>query len=342
MTIIRFVLGAAVVLCFLAIVADWATLRWIGEAWWPTTVLLYLPQLLLLVPVVVLALIVALIGPRTLLLLHAVSTAILVFPVLGLSLAGPQTAAPGAPRLRLLSFNVDSGGQSVPQLLAEIDGASPDIVVLQESTPELAAQVAARLPGFSTHESTQFFVASRWPIVDAVAPPKVAAKGVDRSPRFMKYTIDSALGPIDVYNVHPISPREGFEELRGHGLLTGVKNGDLLGGDHRHIEDNTALRRVQLEGIAALAATSKNPVVIAGDTNSPGASRMLTEILGRYQDGFDAAGRGLGYTYPAHKRFAWMRIDRVLAGPELRFLDFQVGTGHGSDHYCVWADLTRR
>jgi len=36
-----------------------------------------------------------------------------------------------------------------------------------------------------------------------------------------------------------------------------------------------------------------------------------------------------------------MRIDRILAGPELRFLDFGVGRGRGSDHHCVWADLER-
>lgn len=50
----------------------------------------------------------------------------------------------------------------------------------------------------------------------------------------------------------------------------------------------------------------------------------------------------LGYTYPADTRFAWTRIDRILAGPTFRFLASQVGARRGSDHRCVWADLELR
>jgi endonuclease/exonuclease/phosphatase family metal-dependent hydrolase len=34
-----------------------------------------------------------------------------------------------------------------------------------------------------------------------------------------------------------------------------------------------------------------------------------------------------------------MRIDRIFAGPELRFLQFGVGSSRASDHHCVWAEL---
>jgi hypothetical protein len=36
-----------------------------------------------------------------------------------------------------------------------------------------------------------------------------------------------------------------------------------------------------------------------------------------------------------------MRIDRILAGPELRFVHFEVGRRRASTHYCVIADLCR-
>jgi len=60
-------------------------------------------------------------------------------------------------------------------------------------------------------------------------------------------------------------------------------------------------------------------VLIAGDTNLPGLSWALATLLGDYHDAFDEAGRGFGYTYPAWHR-SWLRIDRVLGGPRLRFL----------------------
>jgi endonuclease/exonuclease/phosphatase family metal-dependent hydrolase len=53
-------------------------------------------------------------------------------------------------------------------------------------------------------------------------------------------------------------------------------------------------------------------------------------------------GRGFGYTFPADQWIPWMRIDRILAGPELRFLHFEVGRRRGSDHLAVIADLARR
>src|SRR5262249_15173174 len=142
-------------------------------------------------------------------------------------------------------------------------------------------------------------------------------------------------------NVHPLSPRDGIDSLRGQGFMHELESGAFFRGDKHELVENTALRRAQVEAVAALAVQSTNTVIIAGDTNLPGPSRLFDAALGRWQDGFEAAGRGFGYTYPAHRRLAWMRIDRILAGPQLRFLDFEVGAGHASDHYCVWADLEK-
>ncbi len=341
MRILRRIVAAAAWLYAAFVLVDWLALRFVGEGWWPTTLDLYLPHVVLLAPIVALMLLLALVGPRRLLLLQAAAAGLVLFPIMGLTLAGPNRATPGAPRLRVLSFNVDSGSRSVPLLVAEIQGARPDLVLLQESAAPVDRAVAAVLPGFSTRTSTQFFIASRHPIVDFYEPPKVKAGGVDRSPRFVRATLDTPLGRLDVYDVHPISPRDPLEDVRGEGFLVGLRTGAVFHGDRRSITKNTHLRRIQAEAIAALAAASPNPVIIAGDTNLPDPSRIYADTLGRWQDGFAAVGRGLGYTFPVGRRFAWMRIDRILAGPELRFLDFVVGDGRGSDHHCVWAELER-
>jgi endonuclease/exonuclease/phosphatase family metal-dependent hydrolase len=209
--------------------------------------------------------------------------------------------------------------------------------VLQESNTEVNAVVAAALPGFAKRESTQFFLASRWPIHVFHEPSELTIGGHQRSPRFVYATLGSPLGPLDVFILHPISPRDALDDARALAREPGQ-----AAGVRRTTADNTALRRLQVRTAAALAAASKNPVILAGDTNLPGSSALLAELLERWQDGFDAVGRGFGYTFPVGRRGAWMRIDRILASRQLRFLTFAVGRGRGSDHRAVWADLELR
>ena len=337
--LVQRIIGAASWICAAGVLAYWLALRFVGETWWPTTVALYLPHVVLLVPVAAIALALVLVGPRRMLLLQAVSAWIVIFPIMGLTLSGPNRATPGAPRLRVLSFNTDSGKQSIPTLVAEIRAARPDLVLLQESSPAVNDAVAASLPGFDTRTSTQFFVASRHPIVELFVPPKVNLGGVDRSPRFVRITLDTPLGRLDVFNVHLISPREALDSVHGEGVLVGLRTGAIFDGDRRVIKRNTSLRVAQAGLVASLAAASPNPVIIAGDTNLPHPSRVVAGTLGRWRDGFDASGRGFGYTFPVSRRGPWMRIDRILAGQELRFLEFRVCGGRGSDHHCVWAEL---
>jgi vancomycin resistance protein VanJ len=299
------------------IVVYWGALRFIGEGWWVTTGMLYLPHVMLLVPALPLVALLAVRGPRSWIAAPVAAAAIVLVPIMGLVVFGGAEAPSGSPRLRLLSYNIDSGRRSVDELVAQIRDVHPDVVVLQEGDEAVGERVTAELTGFARHASGQFYLASRWPIVDVFEPPKIHVRDADRTPRFVRYTLATPLGPLDVFVVHPVSPRDGFEA------------------------HNIELRRAQAEAIVALARTSTHRVILAGDTNLPQGSRIFADTFGHYRDGFAEVGRGFGYTYPAHKRFAWMRIDRILAGPGLRFLDFGVGTRHGSDHYCVWADLER-
>ena len=169
--------------------------------------------------------------------------------------------------------------------------------------------------------------------------------------QWWRYTLDTPLGAIDLFNVHPFSPRAGFEALRGEGLRTQLR--DQLADPHvphgrAEVDANTSTREEQLVRITTAAAASKNPVIIAGDTNLPALSRLYAKYLdsgeGRWRDGFAHVGAGFGYTFPAQgsrRQMPWMRIDRILASRELRFLHFEVGGKGASDHCPVIADLTR-
>jgi endonuclease/exonuclease/phosphatase family metal-dependent hydrolase len=81
------------------------------------------------------------------------------------------------------------------------------------------------------------------------------------------------------------------------------------------------------------------PVIIAGDTNLPQLSATLRNFEG-FQDGFAEAGVGFGYTFPTRR--PWMRLDRIYASQQLRFLSFRIGSDAASDHLCVVADIEAR
>jgi endonuclease/exonuclease/phosphatase family metal-dependent hydrolase len=154
--------------------------------------------------------------------------------------------------------------------------------------------------------------------------------------------IETPLGAIAFYVMHPESPRRGFYALRGNGLRREILSGQGFPDDSEDVvADNSGLRAMQVADVASAARQEKRPVVIAGDTNLPELSYVLHRYLGGFQDGFAKAGWGFGYTFPTGRRGPWMRIDRILASDELHFVHFEVGHSLASDHECVVADLQR-
>jgi hypothetical protein len=176
-----------------------------------------------------------------------------------------------------------------------------------------------------------------------VEPDRLAYGGNSRSPRFVRQLLETPLGPIAFYSVHPLSPHDAFDTLRGQGLRGEITSGRLFSSANgKIVDDNSGLRALQVESLAEAAARETDSVVIAGDTNLPGLSRIFARNLSGYADGFTKAGWGFGYTFPRHKLTPWLRLDRILATDSLRFVGFEVGTSASSDHFCVVADLQRR
>jgi vancomycin resistance protein VanJ len=326
----------------LALVALVAALRFIGERWWVTSVALYLPRAAFLAPLPVLLIALYLVGARRALWLLIVSSLPIFLVLMGFVFPWPTRVDRGAPVVRVLSFNIDSGAGGIDRVFAEVDKYSPDIVFLQELGPldkKTAALFGTRYP--TVRYATQFLVASRFPITSGREPETLSYEGRQRSPRWTQQVIETPLGPIAFYNVHPISPREALNALRGNGLKNEMLEGRGFSGESQEVvKSNTGLRVLQIEDFARAAAEETLPVVIAGDTNSPGLSYLLSHELARYQDGFVKAGWGFGYTFPT-TRGPWMRIDRMFASEPLRFVRFQVGRSTVSDHDCIVGDLQR-
>jgi endonuclease/exonuclease/phosphatase (EEP) superfamily protein YafD len=316
-------------------------LRFAGEGFWVTTAALYLPRIGFAAPLPFIALGLYAARMRRLLSLQIASALLIVFPLMGFVLPWPVSADAKAPRVRVLSFNVNVGHGGADAVVAEIDRYSPDVVLLQEvgDGGAFASLLGSHYP--TVHVSGQFILATRYDLTSTAEPPRLPYYGELRSPRFIEHVLETPLGPVSFYNVHPISPREALFALRGRsGLKREIGSGRILGSSAAPlIAYNAGLRTLQVERLWESASRETGPVVVAGDTNLPGLSRTLHRTLSGFQDGFRRASWGFGYTFPTNKWRPWMRLDRVFANGRLRFVGFQVSHSVVSDHRCVVADL---
>lgn len=336
----RRLLRALAVAYPLTVVVTCIAVRGIGEAWWVSTAALYLPGILFVLPMPFIVGALWLTGMRRLVWSQLAAAVLVVFSIMGLVLPWPVHADADAPRLRVITINVESGYAGAEKIVDAVAGYSPDVVLLQETAAAEAFVPAlrARFPIVAT--SNQFALGTRFPLIRTVEPEKLPYEGQLRSPRFIEYVLDTNLGPISFFSVHPISPREGLVSLRGEGLRHEIGSGRLFEGTRAHVlEVNTGLRRLQVQTFSEAADREEGAVVIAGDTNLPEASPLLHRALGGYRDAFHEAGWGFGYTFPTNKWRPWMRIDRILARGPLHFVHFEVGRPVVSDHHFVVADL---
>ena len=321
--------------------ALWLTFYWVGESWWVTAAGLYVPRLPFAIPLPFLVVALWVGGARRWLWAQVLSACVALMALMGLVVWSPVGSRTGAQTLRVLSFNVNSERGGQPALGHAIFASSPDVVLLQEAAGSAAFLDALRLRYPYVQRSTQFIIASRFPITAATEPERVLFNGQRHLPRFVRYVLDTPIGSLAIYNIHPISPRGVLHVQHLRAALHQLRTGQLFAGDpEADVTSNFELRARQVETIARDAARETLPVLIAGDTNLPGLSTVFRENLGSYADAFKVASWGFGYTFPAKHPF--LRLDRILASDKLRFVSFHAGCHGVSDHLCVVADFQAR
>ena len=330
----RFARGLAVVYA-VALVLVSLSLRYVGERWWPTTIALYLPRLGYGLPIpVVVGLLLVTSQYRAALASLVFSTLWVVFPLMGTKLGHDQTAPAN---LQVMTWNTFYGRNDNAAILVDFQREAPDVFVAQASAHR-TKELFRGQQGYLLESDEEFFMVSRFPLVEKYVPPPYADD--DRhSGSFVRYTLQTPHGLVDVYNVHPRSPREGVEEARGNGFRSRLADLNLASESIAAIKRNSALRRRQLDTLSEALRTSKNPYVIAGDTNLPTSSWLYHQVFDPLglKDAFDEVGSGLGYTFPAKR--PWMRIDRVLVGSPFEVLRVGNGGGVASDHRYLAVDL---
>jgi endonuclease/exonuclease/phosphatase (EEP) superfamily protein YafD len=230
----------------------------------------------------------------------------------------PASAGEGAdrPQLRVAFANVWRSNTDVERILAELAAGEHDVVGLAEVPDHHLDAIEAVLPP-STYP---------WRKVEPDGPD--GSKGLALISRFPLERVEKWW-------------TRGHPQLDGTVLVPGALPFRLL-VVHTWGPVGYQIRnwRAQLVDIAARAEGERT--VIVGDFNATLQHRSFARLVGsRWSNAGTRAFGGWRATWPANRwwRPAALRIDHILAGPEISIRSGRAGRARGSDHRPVSAVL---
>jgi vancomycin resistance protein VanJ len=328
----------------------WLLLITTSERWLPTTLLLYGPRAVVLLPLLLLVP-AALLFARTSLLLAVPALWLGACAIMGFRFGLSFPAGGAGEPLRVMSLNAQGGGLVIPRLDALL-AEKPDLIGVQECSEELAT--ALRLRGrYSVVRDGSLCTASRWPVTFVDSMPRLAFQriqslGYGGSGLVLRYRVRHPSQPFQLVNLHLETPRKGLQGLTGDdGLIPddGNLTRSLPSSDvQTAASTNAQIRLRESERASGWAASKRNegPLVITGDFNQPVESTIYRAYWSLWENAFEKRGRGFGYT-KVEGTLLRARIDHVLTWPDaFEVVRARVGPHVGSDHRPVIAELRFR
>jgi endonuclease/exonuclease/phosphatase family metal-dependent hydrolase len=245
----------------------------------------------------------------------------------------------GTHPIRVMTYNVkgylvDDRVAGVALIAREIAQHDADIVVLQDSweldweTPVPPEAIFGARHAYSIYSFREFVVASRYPMREC-SVRHLSFR--EQSRAYLQCVVDARGVEIDVVTAHFISPRRA---------LSSAREGQVAAIDEWRV--NHEERMSQAETLAGDVRARRRPLILAGDLNAPQSSIVMRALLATgLRDAFSTAGKGYGYTW-GHSLLAglsFLRIDHILASPEIGVAECFVGGAQASPHRPVIADL---
>lgn len=307
----------------------WALFRWVGERHWSIALLLYVPRMVWAIPLLGFG--VSAVRSRMASVYAPSSVALVVWlgPLMGLRWSSgealPHASAP--PRVvRMFVQNVH-GFPQVDGLLAQLRAIEPELIVLQEAGRFSVDWWEAAIPDREWHRQGEHILGSRFPVKRAVG---AWDKG------YVRYDMELGAEQVSLFSIHPPSPQFALRHvLRGPAPEHPKEWSSLAAFDV--LDRDVQQRRRVLQAIARDAQLVSNPVIIAGDSNTPDGGRVLRDHFSDWTDAFDRVGTGFGYTFPSQA--PWLRLDRVWVTPRLRVISVRQDNSVRSDHRALVVEL---
>ncbi len=327
----------------LGLVALTLLMRLVGEQWWLSSVLIYVPPHLWFLPLPGLLVLAIWVKDRKARFCLGAAFLFAVLGLLGYRFGSPEKPAPGAEVLKVITNNMgeDNDLPVVPFLVEE--GA--DIIALQDvSHRRQLVQETFRPPEWHVKSCGQHLLVSRYPIRSA----RLLPVRWRRSPAAV-FEVEWKGRLLSIYSVHIPTPRTEFRGL-GAGRLENPQKRvkprkDYQEGRIRFLRESMAQRVEEVRHLTEVAAADPNPTLLLGDFNMPSWGYLHGVVAGRFTDAFHARGRGFGFTVlaekgnPLLKLGPWLRLDYVFTDEQWRPLRCWVEGKRQSQHRAVVATL---
>jgi vancomycin resistance protein VanJ len=297
----------------------------VAERTWLTTLLAYAPPILFTLPTVLL-LLVALYRQRQTELIFSGAAALFCWFVL-LGFHAPVTAAPGGPRLRVLTYNIEHGAEGAGRIASVVRRYHPDVISFEEVNafeghPDPLPALRDALSDYRFTRGGEVAVATRLPIRSVATHPLITGSAYRVA---VETTVEFKGQAVTVLGVH---------------LATSATPESI--GEHRgslpaYLRRTTAVREAQIVRLEEVAGRITTPLVVCGDFNTPPRGLLYRRLTETYEDAFAARGLGFGWSYPTD--LPVLRIDYVFTTNGVRAATAVVPAAHASDHRPLLAEI---
>jgi endonuclease/exonuclease/phosphatase (EEP) superfamily protein YafD len=247
------------------------------------------------------------------------------------SMMPPQVgiaAKPGTPVLRVMTINLLGINQDHAGMIAEIQAADPDVLILQEYRPHwdeaLVAALGSTYPYRVREPRPGNFGAATFSKLPMVGVPEVRERVEGYAPEIWA-VFDWEGHNVTVVNVHLLPP--GSSIFRPMCVQVDALRDDLAAWQEQH---------------RSASPGSEPLMIVGGDFNATPRSWVQDAVTVYLDDAFEIAGQGRGCTWPARGRLRvapGIRIDRIFCDAPLCPIKCEVGEGPGSDHRPIVAEF---
>jgi len=334
---LRTVLTFATVVYFLGLIALMFLLSWWGERNWILSILLFVPAVIWLLPLFLLAPCQIFIRPK---LCWISLAAVIVLGFVYLDFNWAFFGNENKRGLTLLTNNV--GGRKFHTLAKVLEKENPDLIALQDTAR--ISGLARQYPERFVANVGQFILVSKIPIRQSGALSELTFRG---RPIGVWHELQYGDQTIVIYNLHMPTPRGEFSRLRGRGFVAEIFGGKgVYSSEVRNEYQEFLKQRLELlRGLTEILQKEKRPYLVAGDFNMPSNGYFYDRFSANLRDAFREKGRGYGFTFPGTSTGwlnvfgPWLRIDYLFSGKDWRVNRCELESSGVSEHRAVIAQF---